>query len=79
VNFGSFTFLGAVALCVWKNGKVPKFAVGRGGKNGLYSLETVMWNRLRVSGNVPALGDGGHLEALNCQPIRIYNRSTTLQ
>jgi len=51
VNFGSFTFLGAVALCVWKNGKVPKFAVGRGGKIGLYSLETVMWNRLRVSGN----------------------------
>jgi hypothetical protein len=41
VNFGSFVFC-AVAACVWQNTEVPKFAVGRGGKEGLYLLETFM-------------------------------------
>jgi len=50
VNLGSFVFC-AVASCGWQNTEVPKFAVGRGGKSGLYLLETVIWNRLRVSAN----------------------------
>ncbi len=42
VNLGSYVFC-AVASCGWQNTEVPKFAVGRGGKSGLYLLETVIW------------------------------------
>jgi len=42
VNFGSFTFLSALACRGWKNGKVPKFAVGRVGFFGRRLLLSVM-------------------------------------
>lgn len=61
VNLGSFVFC-AVASCGWQNTEVPKFAVGRGGKSGLYLLETVIWNRLRVSANVSGIAAVGVLE-----------------
>jgi len=42
VNFGSFTFLSALACRGWKNGKVPKCAAGRVGLAvGLNLLRTV--------------------------------------
>ncbi len=62
MNLGSFTFLCVVACRGWKNGKVPKCAVGRVGKSGLCLLETVIWNRLRVSGNGPRLKEVGAFE-----------------
>jgi hypothetical protein len=68
VNLGSFTFLCAVAYRGWKNGKVPKFEVARVGKSGLCLLETVMWNRLRVSGNDLRANEGRETKALNCKP-----------
>jgi hypothetical protein len=78
VNFGSFVFC-AVAACGWQNTEVPKFAVERGGKEGLYLIETFMLARLRVSANglrVAAVGDFG---ALHCQPAQKFDRSTRLQ
>jgi hypothetical protein len=57
VNFGSFVFC-AVATCGWQNTEVPKFAVGCGGKEGLYLLETFMLARLRVSANVLQISEG---------------------
>jgi hypothetical protein len=68
VNFGSFVFC-AVAACGWQNTEVPKFAVGRGGKDGLCLLETFMLCRLRVSANDLHASDGRDTEALNCKPI----------
>ena len=62
VNFGSFVFC-AVAACGWQNTEVPKFAVGRGGKDGLYLLETFMLARLRVSANGLRLKKVGDFEA----------------
>jgi len=41
VNFGSFTFLCAVACNGWENGKVPKFAVGRVGL-GMFNVSSVL-------------------------------------
>jgi len=68
VNFGSFVFC-AVAACGWQNTEVPKFAIGREGKDALYLLETVIWNRLRVSGNGWRANEGRETKALNCKPI----------
>ena len=56
VNFGSFTFLCAVACCGWKNGNVPKCAgvcVGELGSS-LHCLSGFMRCR-RVSGNAKYL------------------------
>jgi hypothetical protein len=62
-NFGSFTFLCGVACRGWKNGKVPKCAVGRVGFLGLSLLCPSMFARLRVSGNGLRLKKVGDFEA----------------
>jgi hypothetical protein len=62
VNFGSFTFLSAVACRGWKNGKVPKFAAGRAGFFGISLLCPSMFAGLRVSGNVLPLCEGGDFQ-----------------
>jgi hypothetical protein len=58
VNFGSFTFLYAVACRGWKNVKVPKFEAGCVGKFGLYMRCPSIFAPLRVSDNVLQIGDG---------------------
>jgi hypothetical protein len=45
----------------------------------IWSVCRLVNGRPTIDYNVPALGDGARLEALNCQPIRIFNRSTILQ
>ena len=62
VNFGSFTFLCAVACRGWKNGKVPKCAVGREGKNALCFHNISICAPKRVSDNGPRLKEVGAFE-----------------
>jgi hypothetical protein len=69
VNFGSFTFLCAVACRGWKNGKVPKCAVGREGKNALCFHNISICAPKRVSDNDLHASDGRDTEALYCKPI----------
>ena len=64
VNFGSFTFLSAVARRGWKNGNVAKCAAGRVGSAVRLCLHCLsMIARVeRVSYNGPRLKEVGDFE-----------------
>ena len=71
VNFGSFTFLCAVARRGWKNVKVPECAAGRVGSAVRLCLHCLpmLAPCQRVSYNDLHASDGRDTEALNCKPI----------